>query len=206
MRKLNSFIGPGLPTNRKVALNALDVVGTWSWDARTDQVIADPYAALLLNVDPDEAEAGLPIEAFTAAIHPSDRPRVVAAFRKGARDGNRPYVREYRVHAADRGLRWILTRGRFFCDHLGHPTHGRGIVVDITALRSTEGDGAAIEPELARVDDSPLDQAAAAAIATWQAVAPLNDLELTAHAKALLFEIGCRLAAEEVARRRNHLS
>jgi hypothetical protein len=205
MPKLIASDRLALPTDRGAVLKSFDIVGTWAWDARTDLTIADTHAALLFNVDPDEAEAGLPLEAFAMGIHPSDRPRVLAAFRKGARDG-RPYVREYRVHAADGTLRWVLTRGRFFCDHRGHPARGRGIVVDITALRATESEAAALETGTARADESPLDQAAAAAIAAWQAINTMDDAELSARAKGLLYEIGLRLAAEELARRRDHLS
>ena len=64
------------------ALDALDVIGNWSWDAASDCIQADMFVALLFNVDPEEAEAGLPLGTFVNAIHPDDRDRVLALVRR----------------------------------------------------------------------------------------------------------------------------
>jgi hypothetical protein len=182
-----------------------DTLGFWTWDAKRDCVWADTCVALLFDVDPEEAEAGLPLSVFASQIHPTDRPRVLALFRSEGREDGRGGV-EYRVRGADGSLRLVLFRGRFTYDHHGRPLSGRGIVVDISDLQPREAD----RDPAGTFDEAPstelLDQAAAAAIAAFQVIGALNDPGLTARAEALLFEIGRKLALQEVADERSRLN
>ena len=122
------------------ALDALDVIGNWTWDGASNCIRSDMFVALLFNVDPSEAEAGLPLDTFADGIHPGDRDRVLAGFLDRGRDGGL-YAAEYRVCSADGVTRWVLARGRFLNDHRGRPLSGSGIIVDITDLRVGEGGG-----------------------------------------------------------------
>ncbi|WP_331327709.1 PAS domain-containing protein [Methylobacterium fujisawaense] len=180
------------------ALDAADVIGKWEWDAATDRVRADGFAALVYNVDTARAKEGLPFRVFAGAIHASDRERVYAAIQNSARE-NSPYLIEHRVILADGQVRWVLARGRFGSDHLGRAAGGSGILVDITRMRMSEG-------EFDEVDSSPgaapMERAADHAIAAQYAIAELRDPELKALADALLLALGCRLARKEVAGRR----
>jgi hypothetical protein len=56
--------------------------------------------ARLFDVDPEEAEAGLPLSAYGAGIHAADRSRLLTTFREAARN-SWPYVSEFRVISAD---------------------------------------------------------------------------------------------------------
>lgn len=204
MPKLNAPGGWHLGNTLRYARDSRDEIGAWSWDAASDRAFADTYVAHLFNVDPVDAGVGLPVAAYVASIHPADRRQVLAAFRKDAREG-RPYLFEYRVRSADGVTRWVLTRGRFFCNHRGQPVSGRGIIVDITRLRANR-DGDGLSDTGSDRSTSSLDQAAAAAIAAYQTLGALNDRELTSRAEALLNQIGRRLAAQELTERRRRLS
>ena len=180
----------------QVALDACDVVGNWTWEAGSDHVRADTFVALMFNVDPEEAEWGLPLAAYAAGIYPEDRTRVLNGFRTRSRESG-PAVVEYRVCSADGVVRWVLSRGRFSYDHLGRPLRGHGIIVDITDLQTRDGDEDALGARTEEPAETPLELAATAAITAFQAVADLNDPGLKARAEALLFEIGRKLAAQE---------
>lgn len=205
MPKLKTFDGPSHWEELQVALDASDVVGNWTWDAGSDRVRADTFVALLFNVDPEEAEAGLPFSAYAAGIFPTDRSRVLTEFRKRSWDSG-PAVVEYRVCSADGIVRWVLSRGRFSYDHLGRPLRGHGIIVDITDLQARAGDVEAIEAGAEEAAETPLELAAAAAITVFEAIAPLNDPALKARAEALLFEVGRKLAAQEALEARTRLN
>ncbi|MCJ2057066.1 PAS domain-containing protein [Methylobacterium sp. J-048] len=187
------------------ALDALDVIGTWSWDAASDRIQADLFVALLFNVDPEEAEAGLPLDAFIAGIHPEDRDRVQAHVRRGGRDGGL-YVIEYRVCSADGVTRWVLGRGRFQHDYRGRPISGRGIIVDITDVRMGETSAGAVELAELQEAEPPLERAADHAMAAHRAICELDDPVHKARVDALLLDVGRKLAEQERRRRRSQMN
>lgn len=202
MPKLRVLDGQTCPGAFQEALDALDVVGKWEWDAATDHIRADAFVALLFNLDPGEAKVGLPLTAYIAGMHPDDRQRVLDLIRKHAEDGS-AYIAEYRVCSADGITRWALGRGRFCRDHIGRPLSARGIIVDVTRMRTGEdpselvADTHGAEPALER--------AAEHAIAAHQAIAELRDPDIKAHADALLFSLGRKLAQQEMRERREHM-
>ena len=200
--KLKRFSAQTCPKAFQHALDALDVIGSWEWDATTDLARVDGFVALLFDVHPDEAEAGVPLSAFIDSIHPEDRERVEALIRRCGREGS-TYLTEYRVISVDGQTRWVLARGRFTIDHHGRPIGGAGILVDITGMRISEGTFSEVE---ARPTDVPLDRAAEHAIAAQQAIVELQDPELKVHADALLMALGRRLAQQEVQDRRRGMN
>ena len=177
------------------------MVGSWEWDIQADRLYGDAFCALLFNLRPDDAMAGIPRSEFMASTHRGDRERVSTLIEQCARDGS-SYIAEYRVHSRDGEQRWVLARGRFFLDQQGRPLRGQGIVVDITQSR---GDGAAY---VARefVDDAPLDRAADYLIEVHKALVALEDPELVRLAEALLFQVGRRIATAEREGRRGHMN
>lgn len=180
--------------------------GNWSWDAASDRARSDRFAARLFDVDPEEAEAGLPLSAYAAGVHAADRSRLLTTFREAARNGW-PYVTEFRVCFSDGVLRWVLARGRFSRNHMGRPVGGCGIVVDITDLRTNDGDLAFAQPETVFLTgEPPLERAAAAAMMAYRAIDAVPDPGLKARAEALLFDIGRKLAAQERAVQRKELN
>lgn len=194
--------GQTSPEAFQVALDALDVIGRWEWDAATDCARSDPFVALLFNVDPEQADLGVPLAAYVDAIHAEDRERVLALIRSSARDGS-AFLTEYRVISADDRTRWVLARGRFTNDHHGRPLGGSGILVDITQMRMSEGTFNEVE---AYSDGSPLDRAAEHAISVQYAIMELQDPQLKAYADALLLALGRKLAQQEVQDRRKRMN
>lgn len=200
--KLKPIAHQTCPKAFQHALDALDVIGNWEWDATTDRARVDGFVALLFDVDPDEAEQGVPLSFFIDSIHLEDRERVFAEIRRCRADGG-TYLAEYRVISADGQTRWVLDRGRFSVDHLGRSEGGAGILVDITQMRMSEGTFSEVGD---RSMDRPLDRAADHAMAAQQAIVELQDPELKSHADALLMALGRRLAQQEVQKRRRGMN
>ncbi|MCJ2065517.1 PAS domain-containing protein [Methylobacterium sp. J-088] len=200
------LLGGRRPRERsKLVLGGPDALGFWTWDAERDRVWADTFVALLFEIDPEEAEAGVPLSVFAAHIHPPDQSRVLASFRAEAREDGHMAL-EYRVRATGGGLRLVLSRGRFAYDHRGRPLSGHGIIVDISDLQARDEDRTPAPPLAEDPSGTSLDRAATAAIAAFQAIEPLNDPGLTARAEALLFEIGRKLATQEADDERKRLN
>lgn len=202
MPKLKLAGGQTSPEAFQTALDALDVIGRWEWDAATDCTRSDAFVALLFNVDPEQAELGVPLVAYVDAMHAEDRARVLALIRQSAREGS-AFLTEYRVISADGRTRWVLARGRFTSDHAGRPIDGSGIIVDISRMRMSEGTFSEVE---AYPDAPPLDRAAEHAIAAQKAIVELKDAELKAQADTLLMALGRRLAQQEVRERRRRMN
>ncbi|WP_306440313.1 PAS domain-containing protein [Methylobacterium sp. WL64] len=180
--KLKPFSGQTTPEAFQHALDALDVIGRWEWDATTDRARVDGFVALLFDVDPEKAEDGVPLSIFIDGIHAEDRERVLALIRRSAQEGS-THLTEYRVISADRQTRWVLARGRFHNDHSGKALGGSGILVDITQMRMFEGTFNEVETY---PGEAALDRAAEHAIAAQQAIVELQAPKLKAHADALL--------------------
>ncbi|MBY0397164.1 MAG: PAS domain-containing protein [Thermoleophilia bacterium] len=202
MPKTRAPVGQTCIEAFQIALDSADMIGHWAWDPATDRVRVDALVALLFKVDPTEAEAGIPMAHYEAAIHADDRDRVVGLVRRSVAAGS-SYVAEYRVISVDGRTRWVLARGRFTSDRDGRPTGGRGILVDITALRAGEEIGGAAAPG---TGETPLDRAVEHALAAQRALAALGDPALKAEADALLMALGRRLARRQVAERRRLLN
>lgn len=200
--KLKPSGGHTCPEAFQVALDAVDVIGRWEWNAATDRVRSDVFVALLFNVDPEDAEIGVPLATYQAAIHAEDRHRINNLIRRSAEEGS-PYLTEYRVVSVDGRTRWVLARGRFANDHTGKPLGGSGILVDITRMRLCEGSFNELETCFV---GAPLDRAADHAIAAQDAIVELRDPDLKAYADALLMALGRKLAQQEVQERRRRMN
>jgi PAS domain S-box-containing protein len=110
-------------------------IGTWELDLVTGQGERSAESVALLGVD----RSAFTAEDWVEALHPDDRDRVAAAFRKAAKDGA-SYEISYRAVglAPDGGERWLLTRGHFERNAAGHSVRGAGVVIDVTARHHAE--------------------------------------------------------------------
>ena len=179
-----------------------DVIGIWDWDIAGDHVFADPLVAMLFNVDPMLAAAGLPLTSFTDSIHPEDRAITTQIIGRTATTGG-SYVAEYRVCSADRITRWILARGRFELDHAGHPSRGRGILIDITRTRISKDAYVAVT---SAPSNHPLERIADHCLAVREAAEELQDSLVRQLADMLLLEVGRGLAKLETVERRRGMN
>jgi signal transduction histidine kinase/DNA-binding NarL/FixJ family response regulator len=118
---------------RLAAANTGDVI--WEWDLATGRLdwFGDIDTALRYPT------GGFPrtIEAWEAAVHPDDRPRVMALLARHVEHGE-PYDTEYRCVAHDGTLRHWRERGTAIRDALdpsARPRRMVGAVTDVTAYR-----------------------------------------------------------------------
>lgn len=172
------------------AIDASDVIGRWSYDVPNDRVYADALVALVFNLDPVRAQAGAPLGAFLDGVHPEDRERTARLIAKSAEDGLACVI-EYRVCSADGVTRWILDRGRIARDKSGRPSHGSGILVDITQAKLDE---AARLMESSSPLNVPLERAAEHCLAAHEAISELPRSVLHQMSATMLLEIGRQLA------------
>jgi PAS domain S-box-containing protein len=112
----------------RVALAAANA-GAWEWDLRTRENTWSNELLKLFGLSSQGAPT--PREAWHQSIHPDDREGTEAAFQAAFRSGGEVWV-EWRVIAADRTVRWLMSRGRPQRDAAGVPVKYLGIVVDIT--------------------------------------------------------------------------
>lgn len=146
-----------LETNRerlRLALASSAIVGTWDWDVKNDIIYADRRFAVLYGVDPEIAEAGVPIALYLNGIHPDDREKVGAGIEQAMAEGG-AFDMGYRTIDRDGTVRWVTARGRCYMDEAGRPLRFPGVAVDRTAERSREARQAALlklGDELQRAD------------------------------------------------------
>lgn len=118
------------------AIAASDYVGAFDWDIVNDLVVADARFAEMYGVDPARAARGAPIADFTAAIHADDVGQTQVAISQ-AMETFQAFEAEYRVVVGEHE-RWLLATGQAYPDSLGNPIRFAGVVVDISARKTTE--------------------------------------------------------------------
>ncbi|CAH2604895.1 Histidine kinase [Rhodovastum atsumiense] len=126
-------------------------VGTWELDFTSRQGFWSPEAAALLGVGTTRFTA----EDWIEAVHPKDRPRVVARWRHALAQGG-PYEVECRpaTFGPGEGERWVLARGQIERDPVGRPIRAAGILLDATMRRKAEAARRESEATLAVVLDA----------------------------------------------------
>ncbi len=112
-------------------------VGTWEWDLRTDEFVANREFADAVGLDPDRLEAGVDPERVLSRIHDDDREAVEREIEGAVASGD-DYEAEYRVRDAAGEKRWVLARGRVAEAEDGTPVTLRGVLVDITDRKRAE--------------------------------------------------------------------
>ena len=117
-----------------LALSAAEM-GTWRWDAPTDQTTRDPSLNRMLGLDP--VESTLSREEFISIIHPDDRAKAREEFNRALRD-RVPYSSEYRVVRPDGGVRWLSEHGRAFYGDLGAVAYATGVAIDVSSQRQMQ--------------------------------------------------------------------
>ncbi len=111
-------------------------VALWDWDLKTNRVQG--------GLRPGDAPGySLPAAESTysdwyQALHPDDRPRVLAAFQSHL-EGELPrYESEHRVQHTDGSYRWVFVRGVAIRDEEGRPVRMIGSEIDVTDRRQAE--------------------------------------------------------------------
>jgi two-component sensor histidine kinase/PAS domain-containing protein len=103
-------------------------VGSWVWDIRTKDVVANDILRRMFGIDPI---GPVSVDDIFDAINPADLPEVNAALDATFEDGI-DYVSEFRVNSG----RWLIGRGRVYQrDAAGQPLVMMGVNIDITDAR-----------------------------------------------------------------------
>lgn len=113
------------------------MIGTWSWDLKTDRVVADDNLIEMFGLAKQDQVSDYPMTALVEAIHPGDRTRVEAEIKRAIKS-KKLYESEYRTLCADHNIRWVIARGRVELSEDGEPVAFPGVVVDITERKTVE--------------------------------------------------------------------
>ena len=103
----------------------------------TSPTYVSPFIEQLLGYPPEVA-TGNP-EWWAQALHPDDRERVLAEWKKSD-DTGEPYAGEYRLMAADGRTVWIRDEAVLQRDDEGNAVHWQGVMLDITDAKQANDD------------------------------------------------------------------
>ncbi|MGE0862578.1 MAG: PAS domain S-box protein [Vicinamibacterales bacterium] len=118
----------------RLALSAAEM-GTWHWDAPTNQCTRDAGLNRMLGLDPVETTTSR--TEFLAYVHPDDRAAASGKLDRAMQD-RLPYVSEYRVVRPDGTVRWLREHGRPFLSESGAVAYAAGVAVDVTDQREMQ--------------------------------------------------------------------
>lgn len=110
-------------------------LGLWDWNMRTGEVHWSDEHFRMEGYAVGEVTPSY--EAWSARIHPDDRPGAEQMLRR-AMANHDEYVREFRVVHPDGSVHWLSGRGRFFYDDDRQPVRMIGAMVDTTERREWE--------------------------------------------------------------------
>jgi PAS domain S-box-containing protein len=111
----------------RAALSAAGT-GTFRWNTRTNTIDWDGNLGGLFGL---EGQATLSFDSMLAAVHPDDRPAVLAGCERSAQDGT-DFDMEFRVVWPDGTVHWIADKARAFPDENGRPLYMTGACADVT--------------------------------------------------------------------------
>jgi PAS domain S-box-containing protein len=108
-------------------------IGTWDYNALTDELVWDERAKRAFGLSPDSPASD---EVFHRILHPSDRDRVDDAVARAMDvEGDGAYDVEYRTLGDDGVLRWIHATGRVLfdvVDGVRRPVRFIGTIADVS--------------------------------------------------------------------------
>ena len=114
--------------------------GIFSWDIEANRCYGDNVVAMYFGLDAAEAQFGLPLQAYLAAMYSEDRARVAKALHHTILSGD-PYHEEYRLVRKDGSFIWVLAIGQCFRSEDGSPSSYAGVIYDITEQKTARTDG-----------------------------------------------------------------
>ena len=168
-------------------------VGTWEYDVAADRYSLDPVAAAAFGFSRNEGATGLSAARLHETVDPDDIKR--ANFVQPV-EGDM-YVVDLRLSGLDRCL---LVRGHLVRDAAtGEVTHRRGVVVDVTVVKSEGYDGGRAAASR-KAQETPLGLAVDSALAAHAAILAMGGAgrrSLMPIVELLLHELGKQTAAED---------
>jgi signal transduction histidine kinase len=124
-------------------------IGTWDYTPATGSLSWDVRCKALFNVGSDAPDR---YDAFLAAIHPDDRPRVHDCFQRSLHSaGADTFHVECRPVSRDGHERWVMANGHGFFDSRGEPARVLGTALDVTDRKRREEELLANEERFRRL-------------------------------------------------------
>ncbi len=133
---------------RRKQTQRLARVGTWDWHAAHDKVEASEEAWSILGKP--SPRWPVPSEQLWSAIHPEDKPAVLAALKQaGTKPG--PFALDYRIIRPDGTTRFLHVEGAALASNAGMDLSGS--LQDVTELRFAEQSLQGLTKDLMRSND-----------------------------------------------------
>ena len=122
-------------------------LGVWIRDLTRNDIWATDCWRALFGFAPSER---LDLDAILRRVHPDDRETVQCTLAR-ALEGDGRYELEYRVMLPGGQIRWIASRGSAQFSDAGTPILVRGVSLDVTERRKTEGEAQLLRQQVAHV-------------------------------------------------------
>ena len=124
-------------------------IGTWEYTPATGSLSWDGRCKALFNVGADAPDR---YDAFLAAIHPDDRPRVHDCLQRSLQSaGTDTFHVECRPVSPEGYQRWVMANGHAFFDSRGEPARVLGTALDVTDRKRREEELQANEERFRRL-------------------------------------------------------
>lgn len=111
-------------------------IGTFTHDIETGLVRCGADARRMFGQPPGDEP--IEFEAWTAAFHPEDQPRILEAIKVTLQRGDAELACELRIIGPDGCLRHLELRVGYFYDEAGRPTRTVGAAIDVTERKQAE--------------------------------------------------------------------
>lgn len=121
-------------TERLKEAQEIGKIGSWEMNWQTRELYWSDEMYRLLELDPSQ---NLDYDYFRKAIHPDDLKTAREVLKESVRNGTSfKYI--HRLLFKDGKIKWVIERGRSYCDEKGKVIRTHGTVQDITRLKETE--------------------------------------------------------------------
>jgi diguanylate cyclase (GGDEF)-like protein/PAS domain S-box-containing protein len=110
--------------------------GLWDWELATDEVYYSPRWKEMLGYQDHEIDNRY--SSWRELVHPEDLPDALARTKAHLEHPVKPYEVLYRLRHKDGSWRWILARGRAYCNTEGRLERMVGTHVDVTEQKHLE--------------------------------------------------------------------
>jgi PAS domain S-box-containing protein len=126
--------------------------GTWDWDMTGNQAAWSQEYFELHGLRPEAQEPSY--QTWYDAVHSADRLRVERSIQDWLERRENEIDLEYRIHHPDKGLRWLVLRGRILYDQCGQACRMLGMTIDITERKRAEAEARRAQVEAERANSA----------------------------------------------------
>jgi len=111
-------------------------LGSWEWDAASDQVVWSDELYRILGLEPEEI--GASCQAFLQRVHPEDRAALEESLKSAFQNGEPQVSHYFRLLRPDGSTRVVRAQSETVCDRSGQPVSMVGSCHDVTLLKGAQ--------------------------------------------------------------------